>query len=49
MTCGDGNETQVCAVILRQAADGLRDKALAALCNTIEQTAKRQLAWFSRA
>ena len=39
------NETEVCAVILKQAADGLHDKALAALCDTIEQTAKRQLAW----
>ena len=38
-------ETEVCALILRQAADGLHDKALAALCNIIEQTAKRQLAW----
>jgi len=39
------NETEVCAVILRQAADGLHDKALTAVCNTIEQKAKRQLAW----
>jgi hypothetical protein len=39
------NETEVCAVILRQAADGLHDKDLTALCNKIEQTGKRQLAW----
>lgn len=39
------NETEVCAVILRQAAVGLRDKELAALCTKIEQTAKRQLSW----
>ena len=39
------NETEVCAVILRQAANGLHDKALATLCDTIEQSAKKQLAW----
>lgn len=39
------NETQLCSVILRQASDGLRDKELTALCNEIENTAKRQIAW----
>jgi len=34
------NETEICAVILRQAADGLRDKGLAALCNKTEHFKK---------
>lgn len=39
------NETMLGAVILRQAADGLRDEALSALCDKIEKVAKRQLSW----
>ena len=39
------SETQLCCVILRQAADGLRDKDLTTLCNKIEKTSKRQLSW----
>ena len=39
------NEAQLCCIILRQAADGLRDKDLKALCNRIETTAKRQTSW----
>jgi len=39
------DESQVNCVILRQAAAGLRDKELIALCNEIETTAKRQASW----
>lgn len=39
------SETQLCCVILRQAADGLRDKELTSVCDKIEKTAKRQLSW----
>lgn len=39
------SETQLSCILLRQASDGLRDKELTALCNKIEKTAKRQLAW----
>jgi hypothetical protein len=39
------NETELCSVILRQAALGLHDKELTELCNEIEKTAKRQLTW----
>jgi hypothetical protein len=38
-------EAQVCCIILRQAATGLRDKELIELCNEIEATAKRQSSW----
>lgn len=39
------SEAQLCCVLLRQAADGLRDKALTNLCNNMEHTSKRQLSW----
>jgi hypothetical protein len=39
------DESQVNCIILRQAAAGLRDKELIALCNEIEATAKRQASW----
>jgi hypothetical protein len=38
-------ETELCSVILRQASVGLHDTELTELCNQIEMTAKRQLAW----
>jgi hypothetical protein len=38
-------EAQVCCIMLRQAASGLRDKELIALCNEIEATATRQSSW----
>jgi hypothetical protein len=39
------DEAQVCAIILRQAASGLRDKELIEVCNEIEAMAKRQASW----
>lgn len=39
------NEANVSAIILRQAAQGLRDKALMALCNELEKKSERQIAW----
>jgi hypothetical protein len=39
------NEAIISAVILGQAAYGLRDEALISLCKDIEQRSKRQTAW----
>lgn len=39
------SETQLSCIILRQAADGLHDKELTALCTKIERFSKRQLSW----
>ncbi len=39
------SEAQLCAILLRQAADGLRDEELSATCDQIGQTSKRQLSW----
>ena len=39
------DESEVSCIILRQAAAGLHDKELIALCNEIEATAKRQASW----
>ncbi|HEY9001567.1 MAG TPA: hypothetical protein VIM89_09445 [Mucilaginibacter sp.] len=39
------NEANVSAIILGQAAFGLRDENLIALCEEIEQKSKRQAAW----
>ncbi len=39
------NETNIAAIILAQAAYGLRDEALISLCKDIEQQSKRQAAW----
>jgi hypothetical protein len=38
-------EVQVCCTILKQGADGLRDKELTSLCEEVERQTKRQLAW----
>lgn len=40
-------EVQVCCTILKQGADGLRDKELTAACEEVEKQTKRQLAWLS--
>ena len=39
------SEAQLCCIVLRQAAVGLRDEPLTELCNKIEHTSKRQLSW----
>ena len=39
------NEANVSAIILGQAAYGLRDEPLIALCKDIEQRSKRQISW----
>lgn len=39
------NEANVSAVILGQAAYGLRDEALIALCGELQEKSKRQAAW----
>ncbi|HVS93796.1 MAG TPA: hypothetical protein VHE59_17280 [Mucilaginibacter sp.] len=39
------NEANISAIVLGQAALGLRDEALIALCRKIEQKSKRQIAW----
>lgn len=39
------NEANISAIILGQAAMGLRDEALTSLCEDIEQRSKRQIAW----
>jgi hypothetical protein len=38
-------EVQVCCTILKQAADGLRDKDLTTTCEEVERQTKRQLGW----
>lgn len=39
------NEVTISAIILHQAASGLKDKALISLCTEIQQQSKRQAAW----
>lgn len=39
------NEATISAIILGQAAYGLRDEALISLCKNIEQQSKRQTSW----
>jgi hypothetical protein len=39
------NEADISAVVLGQGAFGLRDEALIALCQEIQQQSKRQAAW----
>lgn len=39
------NEANVSAVILRQAAQGLRDKELMSLCDELEGKSERQISW----
>jgi hypothetical protein len=38
-------EVQVCCTILKQGADGLRDKELTTACEEVERQTKRQLSW----
>ncbi len=38
-------EVQVCCTILKQGADGLRDKELTTVCEEVERQTQRQLAW----
>lgn len=38
-------EVQVCCTILKQGADGLRDKALLPVCEEVERQTKRQQNW----
>src|SRR4051812_46540707 len=40
-----GAEVQVCCTILKQGADGLRDKELTSMCEEVERQTKRQLGW----
>jgi len=39
------NEAEISAIILRQAAAGLHDKELMAVCDEIEEKATRQISW----
>lgn len=39
------NEANISAIVLGQAAMGLRDEGLLSLCTRIEEKSKRQLAW----
>jgi hypothetical protein len=39
------NEGEVAAILLRQAAAGLHDEELIAVCDEIEKTSKRQISW----
>jgi hypothetical protein len=39
------NEANVSAIILRQAAAGIRDKGLMDVCNEIEAWSTRQISW----
>ena len=39
------SEVEVCCVILKQAASGLRDKELIETCEEVERQSKRQLSW----
>jgi len=39
------SEAEVCCVILRQAASGLKDQGLIEVCNLVEKQAKRQSSW----
>lgn len=41
------SEVQVCCTILKQAATGLRDEELMALCAETERQTKRQLSWLT--
>lgn len=40
-----GCEVEVCCTLLKQGADGLRDKELKSVCEEIERQTKRQLLW----
>jgi hypothetical protein len=39
------SEVEVCCVILKQGADGLRDEELMSTCEEVERQTKRQLSW----
>jgi len=39
------SEANLCSIILQQAAFGLRDKALIAVCDEINTFSKRQISW----
>lgn len=39
------SEVEVCCVVLKQGADGLRDKELVTTCEEVERQTKRQLLW----
>ena len=39
------NEASLCSIILRQAAQGLRDEELTEVCDNIQNLSKRQLSW----
>jgi hypothetical protein len=39
------SEVQICCTILKQGADGLRDKELTTSCEEVERQTKRQLSW----
>jgi hypothetical protein len=39
------NEAELCCLVLKMAAMGLRDEALLAACDTMEKQTKRQTAW----
>jgi len=39
------NEAELCCLVLKMAAMGLRDEALLSTCNTMEKQTKRQTAW----
>jgi hypothetical protein len=38
-------EVQVCCTILKQGADGLRDKELTTVCEEVERQTRRQMGW----
>jgi hypothetical protein len=40
-------EVQVCCIVLKQGADGLRDKELTNACDEVEKQTKRQQAWLT--
>lgn len=39
------SEGEICCIVLRQAASGLRDKDLIEVCDAIEKKRKRQSSW----
>jgi hypothetical protein len=39
------NEAELCCLVLKQAALGLRDEELLQMCNTMELQSKRQTSW----
>ncbi|MCW3109946.1 MAG: molybdopterin oxidoreductase [Segetibacter sp.] len=39
------SEVEICCTVLKQGADGLRDKELSTLCGDVEKQTIRQLSW----